>query len=163
MQKSKVLAGLSVVAGLAVVMTGVSIAQNVDAVKNRRAAMKAIAQAGTPNFQMLKGNAPFDLAKVQAGLKAYQEEGVKFKGLFADDSKTGGETEAAPKIWLAKADFEKAVDTFIGTAKAAAEAIKDEATFKTEYPKVASSCGGCHKDADGFAPKLSESIKRLKQ
>jgi cytochrome c556 len=157
--KSKYLLGLSI---LAIGATAV-YAQNVDAVKKRREAMKAIATAGSANFQMLKGSAPFDLAKVQAGLKVYQDEGAKLKPLFPDDSKTGGETEAPAKIWQAKAEFEKEIDTFIATAKAAAPLIKDEATFKAEYPKVAQSCGGCHKDEGGFAPKLSESLKRLKQ
>ena len=42
--------------------------------------------------------------------------------------------------------FNAAIDTFVANAKDAAAAIKDEATFKTEYPKAVRSCGGCHKD-----------------
>ena len=44
-------------------------AQNLDAIKSRRDVMKAIATAGTINFKMMKGEAPFELAKVQDGLK----------------------------------------------------------------------------------------------
>ena len=76
---------------------------------------------------------------------------------------TGGDTDAAPKIWAAKAEFTKAVDTFVSIAKTAAGAIKDEASFKANYQKVVESCGGCHKDTDGFAPPLRESFKKLKQ
>ena len=137
-------------------------AQNLDAIKQRREVMKAIATAGIPNFKMMKGQEPFDLATVQAGLKVDQTEAAKLKGLFPDDSKTGGDTDASPKIWQQKAEFEAAVDTFVNGAKAAAGAITDEATFKAEYPKVVASCGGCHKDADGFSPRLADSFKKLK-
>jgi cytochrome c556 len=153
------------VAMVSVVVLGATAvwAQNLEAIKQRREVMKAIANAGTPNFNMMKGQIPFDLAKVQAGLKVYQDQAPKLKTLFPDDSKTGGDTDAPAKIWQAKPQFEAAIDTFVATAKTAAGAIKDEATFKAEYPKVVNSCGGCHKDADGFAPRLADSFKKLKQ
>jgi cytochrome c556 len=156
MRKSFVF-GLSILA----IGSGIAYAQNVDVIKQRRDAMKAIATNGTPPFQMMKGSVPFELAKVQTGLKTYQEQGAKLKALFPDDSKTGGDTDAPAKIWSEKAEFEKAIETFVSTAKSAEAAIKDEATFKAEYPKVAASCGGCHKDADGFAPKLGDSMKKM--
>ncbi len=153
---------VAAVAALAIGATAV-YAQNLDAIKQRRDAMRAIAQAGTPPFQMMKGQAPFELAKVQAGLKAYQDEGAKLKNLFPADSKTGGDTDASPKIWQARSEFDAAIDTFIATAKAAAGSIRDEASFKADYPKVAASCGGCHKDTDGFSPRLADSFKKMKQ
>jgi cytochrome c556 len=136
-------------------------AQGQDAIAKRQAVMDAIAKAGTPPFKMSRGELPFDLAKVQAGLKTYQAEAAKLKDLFPDGSKTG-DTDAKPKIWTNRPEFDAAIDTFIATAKTAAGTIKDEATFKTEYPKVVRSCGGCHKDADGFAPRLADSFKKLK-
>ena len=66
----------AVVAALAIGATAV-YAQNLDAIKKRRDVMKAIATAGTVNFNMMKGDIPFDLAKVQAGLKTYQDEAAK--------------------------------------------------------------------------------------
>jgi cytochrome c556 len=137
-------------------------AQNLDAIKQRRDVMREIAKAGTPPFEMTQGKRPFDLATVQAGLKAYQEQGAKLKNLFPDDSKTGGNTDATAKIWAAKTDFNAAIDTFVATAKSVAAAVKDEATFKTEYKKAVDSCGGCHKETDGFAPRLGDSFKKLK-
>ena len=156
---------LRIVAAVAALGIGATIAyaQNLDAIKNRRDVMKAIANAGITNFKMMKGEAPFDLAKVQAGLKIYQDEAAKLKGLFPDDSKTGGDTDASPKIWQERPQFNAAIETFINGAKAAASTIKDEQTFKAEYPKVVTSCGGCHKDADGFSPRLADSFKKLKQ
>jgi cytochrome c556 len=153
------------IVGLSTLILGSAVAnaQNLDAIEKRRAVMKAIARAGSPPFQMMKGNAPFDLAKVQAALRTYQEEGAKLKTLFPDDSKSGGGTDAPARIWNDKAGFAKAVETFVGIARAAAPLINDEATFRAEYPNVAASCGGCHKDADGYAPKLADSLKKLKQ
>jgi cytochrome c556 len=156
---------LRVAAVVAAVVVGATVvsAQNLDAIKQRREAMRAIAKAGTPPFKMSKGELPFELAAVQAGLKTYQEQGAKLKNLFPDDSKTGGDTDAAPKIWTARSDFNKAVDTFIATAKKAAGAIKDETSFKAEYQNVVRSCGGCHKDTDGFSPRLADSFKKMQQ
>jgi cytochrome c556 len=156
---------LRIVAAVAALGIGATIAyaQNLDAIKNRRDVMRAIATAGITNFKMMKGEAPFDLAKVQAGLKIYQDEAAKLKGLFPDDSKTGGDTDASPKIWQERPQFNAAIESFINGAKAAASAITDEQTFKAEYPKVVTSCGGCHKDADGFSPRLADSFKKLKQ
>lgn len=137
-------------------------AQSQDAITQRRLVMRAIVAAGSDAFKMTKNELPFDLAKVQAGLKGYQTEAAKLKGLFPDNSRTG-DTEATAKVWTARAEFDAAIDTFIATAKSAAETIKDEASFKAGYPKVLASCGGCHKEADGFAPRLGDSFKRLKQ
>ena len=153
---------LSVAALLAVGAT-VAIAQNADAIKQRREVMKAIAGGGSEPFKMSKGELPFDLAKVKAMLKVYQEQGPKLKTLFPDNSKTG-DTEAPAKIWQSKTEFDAAVDEFVAVAKAGEAAIVDEATFKAEYTtKVQRSCGGCHKREDGFAPPLSQSFKRLQQ
>lgn len=150
-------------AGLSVFVLGTTLvyAQNLEPIEKRRAAMKAIAKAGSPPFQMLKGTAPFELAKVQATLKTFQDEAAKLKTLFPEDSKSGGDTDATPKIWQERAAFDKAIDTFVSIAGAAATLIKDEETFKAEYPKVGASCGGCHKEGDGFAPRLGVSLKKL--
>ena len=155
---------IRIATAVAVLSIGATLAyaQNLDVIKQRRDVMKSIATAGTANFKMLRGQAPFDLATVQAGLKVYQAEAVKLKGLFPDDAKTGGDTDASPKIWQQRPEFEAAVDTFVTGAKAAAGAITDEASFKAEYPTVVASCGGCHKDADGFSPRLADSFKKLK-
>lgn len=154
---------LRVLAVLAVAAVGATtvLGQNLPVIQQRQEAMDAIGKASLANFKMMKGEAPFDLAKLQAGLKIMQDEAGKLKALFPEDSKTGGDTEATAKIWQSKSEFEAAVDTLISEVKSAAGAIKDEATLKAEYPKVANSCGNCHKNADGFAPRLADSLKRL--
>lgn len=152
---------VAVAATIAVGATAV-YAQNLNVIKERREAMQAVGGAGAPNFKMMKGDMPFDLATVQKGLKTMHDTASKFKGLFPDDAKSGGGSDAAAKIWTARADFNAVVDKWAGDLKAASEAIKDEASFKATYPKIAESCGGCHKAEDGFTIRLGESFKKPK-
>ena len=141
---------LAVVTAIAVGATAV-YAQNADAIKQRREVMRTIVKSGSGDvFKMTKGEMPFDLAKVQAVVKAVEDQCAEVQGLFADDSKTGT-TDAQPKIWTARAEFNAVIDKWAADAKAAGAAIKDEATFKAEYGKVGGACGGCHKASDGFA------------
>ncbi len=145
---------------LALGATGVW-AQNLEAIKQRRDAMQTIARASATNYNMMIGKAPFDAAKVQAGLKTFQEVMPKFKDLFPDNAK-GGDSEATPKVWEQRAAFNAAIEKLVADSKTAASGITDEASFKKLYPAVAADCGGCHKEKDGFAPKLSDSFKRVK-
>ena len=121
----------------------VAVAQ-ADPIKDRRESMKAISKANKPARNMLRGKAAFDLAKAQAALKVFQEEGAKFKTMFPAGSDKG-ETRAKAEVWTKSKDFMAAVDKFVADAKAAAAAIKDEATFKVSYKAVTKNCGGCHK------------------
>lgn len=136
---------VSVVAALAVGAT-FAYAQNLDVIKQRQEAMKTIGKAAGAVGKMVKGEEPFALPTVQAALKTYQEQAPKVKGLVPDDAKTGNDTEALPSIWANKADFLARLDKLAADAKAAEATIKDEATLKTEWPKVQSNCGGCHKE-----------------
>jgi cytochrome c556 len=115
------------------------------AIKDRKELFKQIGGGAKVGGPMMKGEVPFDLAKVQGALKVYSDNAKKLKDLFPDDSKTGGDTEALPAIWEKKADFLGMMDKFDKDSAAASAAIKDEASFKTEWPKVMANCGGCHK------------------
>ena len=106
--------------------------------------MKAFGGAAKGPGAMNKGDAPYNGDTVQASLKTIQETAAKAKGLFPDDS-TDGETDALPAAFANKADLFARFDKLDADAKSAAGAIKDEATFKAEWPKVVSNCGGCHK------------------
>jgi cytochrome c556 len=135
---------MAVLAALAIGATAVW-AQNAAGIAARKEAMKALGGANKGPGAMNKGEAPFELPKVQASLKTFQETAVKAKGLFGDDTKTG-ETDALPAAFEKKADLLARFDKLAADAKAAAGTIKDEATFKAEWPKVLSNCGGCHKE-----------------
>ena len=55
---------------------------------------------------MAKGEAPYDQAKAQEIFATYVDDRGEVPALFPDNSKTGGDTAALPKIWENKADFE---------------------------------------------------------
>ena len=137
---------LRVIAGLAalVVCTTLVVAQNTAAIEGRKQAMKAIGGAMKDPTTMAKGEAAFDLAKVQASLKTLQEQAAKAKGFFPDDSKAG-ETDALPAAFENRADLMAKFDKMAADAAAVAAAVKDEASFKTEWAKIGANCGGCHK------------------
>jgi cytochrome c556 len=111
----------------------------------RKEAMKAIGTAAKAPGTMAKGDAPFNAETVQASLKTIEETADKVKNLFTDDSKAG-DTNALPIAFEKKADVMARFDKLAADAKAAAQAITDEASFKAQWPKVVSNCGGCHKE-----------------
>lgn len=142
---------LAVVLGLSLSCAGIGVglAQELHgtaAIAKRKDVMKNWAGMLREPTAMLKGETPFDAAKIQVVLRAIETGSAELRTLFPDDSKTGGNTEALPVIWEKKAEFE-GLYTKIGTdAKTAELAIKDEATLKSELPKVLGTCGTCHRN-----------------
>jgi cytochrome c556 len=139
---------LRFVVGAVLLTLGASVvlAQDSAAIKARQDLMKANGAALKEPGAMAKGEAPFDLAKVKASLKTLQDTSAKQKGLWPEDSKTGGNTKALPVIWTNMKGYLDRFDALAKAAKAAEASIKDEASFKTEWPKVVGNCGGCHKE-----------------
>lgn len=139
---------LRIIAGLVLLGlgTGVVLAQNTAVIKQRQDIMKANGKALEAPAAMMKGEAPFDLAKVAKSLKTLQESAIELKTLWPEDSKTGGDTRALPAIWTNLKDYLDWFEGLANDAKAAEAAIKDEASFKTEWPKVVDYCGSCHKE-----------------
>ncbi len=115
------------------------------AIKERQAVFDGWGKATKPIGGALRGQGAFDLAATQAALKSYAEGSKKLQTLFPDDSKTGDKTAALPVIWEDKAKFLAGFTKMEADATAAVAAIKDEASFKTEMPKVLANCGTCHK------------------
>lgn len=132
-------------AALIVVGTTAALAQNLPVIKERKEAYKAMGKATKEPNAMFKGEAEFDLAKVQAALKVVQEKAQVLPKLFPEDSKTGGETEALPKIWEEKAKFEERISKLGVAAKAAETKITDAETFPDAWKELMGNCSGCHK------------------
>ncbi len=135
--------GIIVAGFLALGATGV-VAQS-DVIKARQDAMKAIGAANKPAAGMLKGVVPFDLATAQNSLKVFSEQAEKSLALYPAGS-TQGDTAALPAIWAKKADFDAKLKALAADSRTAMAAIKDEATFKANFPSVLKNCGGCHTD-----------------
>jgi len=138
---------LRVVAALAALAVGASVvlAQNTQVIAQRKETMKSFGAAVKAPGDMVKGDIAFNAATVQASLKSIQEAAAKAKNLFPDDSRTG-DTNVLPIAFEKKADLFARLDKLAADAKAAAAAIKDEVSFKAEWPKVSGNCGGCHKE-----------------
>lgn len=128
-----------------VIGAGAALAQG-DVIAQRKAAMKAIGDGNRGPAAMLRGEAPFDLAAVQAQLKVIEASAVSSLKLYPENSKTGGDTAALPKIWETKADFDAKMTSFVAAAKTAQAKITDEASFKQEFPALLKNCGACHND-----------------
>ncbi len=131
------LAGVVAIAG-----TGVAFA---DAIADRQAILKSWGDDAMPVGKMMKGEAPFDIAKVKAALANFQTNAPKLKDMFPDNSRTG-KTEASPRIWDEKARFVGLFDKLATDAGSAAAAITDEASFKANFGKVFGDCKACHDD-----------------
>jgi cytochrome c556 len=130
---------------MAAVALGISVvmAQS-DPVSQRKALMKGNAQnAGVVN-RMVRGEEPFDAAKVNAAFAQWTETAQKLPALFPEPPKPGEETRALPKIWETKSDFDAKIADF---AKAVAD-NKDKAKtldeLKVAFPQVSKACGDCH-------------------
>ena len=128
-----------------VIGAGAAFAQG-DVISQRKAAMKAIGDGNRGPAAMLRGDAPFNLSAVQAQLKVIEASTVSSLKLFPDNSKTGGDTAALPKVWETKADFDAKLKKLADDAKAAQASIKDEASFKQTFPALLKNCGACHTD-----------------
>lgn len=125
--------------------TTLALAQT-DPVAQRIDLMKKAGEATKPVGAMLKGEAPFDLAKVKEALVSYETAAKQFPSLFPEDSKNGKDSTAAPKIWENKADFDSKLAAWGKVSAEASAKITDEASFKTQMTAVLGSCKSCHDD-----------------
>jgi cytochrome c556 len=137
---------MSVVGIIMACTTGAVIAQS-DPIKERQALMKANGQNAGAVGRMVKGEAPFDVAKVEAAFNQWTETAQKLPGLFPDNSKTGEKTRAAPKIWQAKSDFDAKAAAFGKAVADNREKAKGSLDgLKVAVAAVGKACGNCHED-----------------
>ena len=133
-----------VLAGAALAIGITAIAAQEDVIKARKALMKENGDQAKIGAAMAKGEQPFDLTKVKAIFAQYQEAAAKMPNLFPESSKTGGDTEALPKIWESMDDFKAKFVKFGEEAKEAEGSAKDLDSFKAAFGTVMKNCGGCH-------------------
>jgi cytochrome c556 len=134
----------TVLATMALAIGVTAVAAQSDPIAARKALMKANGDQAKIGAAMAKGEAPFDLEKAKKVFTTFEESGDKAPNLFPDNSKTGGETAALPKIWEDKADFNAKLAKLAADSKAAAGSITDLDSFKTAWTGIIKQCGGCH-------------------
>jgi cytochrome c556 len=143
MSKMKGLVGIAVMAGIAIGVTGGAVGQ--DVIAQRKELMKQVAGAAKTSSDMIKGVKPYDAKAAEAAASTMAKNWVAFAKLFPDNSKTGGETRAAPKIWKQRKDFEDRLTRATKDAEAAVAAASQGAeAFKASFAEVAKNCNSCH-------------------
>ena len=133
---------LVIAAALVSVGVTAAVAQSA-AIQSRKDILKTFGPASRAPGLMLRGEALFDLAAVQASLKVFADGSPKLPALFPADSQAG-DTKALPLIWAEKDKFNAIFVKLEADSKAAMTSITNEASFKTEMPKVLGNCGTCH-------------------
>jgi len=94
---------------------------------------------------MAKGETPFDIEKARKIFTAFEDAATKAPSLFPDNSKTGGDTAADPKIWENIDDFKARLAKFGTDAKDAIAKVNDLDSFKAAFGAIGKNdCGGCH-------------------
>jgi len=132
-------------AAAAFALAGTAVLAQSDPIAARIAMMKGVGAAFYRDMGSInKGEAPYDNAKVMAALKKISESAKALPALYPDTAKTGGDTEALPKIWDNKADFDARYMKLSQDAEAALTKITDEASLKAAYVDLNKNCSGCH-------------------
>jgi cytochrome c556 len=133
------------IAAISILATGAVIAQS-NPIVQRKAILNGIGDAAKPIGAMLKGETPYDNATVQKSLATIADGAKKLPDLFPDNSKTGDDTAALPKIWDDKDKFNAIYAKLAATATAAEGSIHDEASLKANIGSVFGNCKTCHDD-----------------
>jgi cytochrome c556 len=126
-------------AGLAAAFFASMATAQQNPIEERRALMKT-------NGRMVKGEEPYETAKVAQAFDDWETTAKKFGALFPENSKEG-DTRALPKIWTDKAEFDKMLAKFgsdVAEQKSKATANLDG--LKQAMAVVGKDCGDCHKE-----------------
>jgi cytochrome c556 len=130
---------------VAAVLVAGAVAAQTDPITTRKALMKANGDQAKIGAAMAKGEMPFDAQKAKVMFATFVDAANKMPNLFPDNSKTGGETAAAPKIWENMADLKARFAKLGADAKAAQGSVTDLATFKAAFGSIGKQdCGACH-------------------
>jgi cytochrome c556 len=130
---------------IAAVCAGAAIAQQNDPIAARKALMKTNGDQAKIGASMAKGETPFDVEKARKIFAAFEEAATKAPSLFPDNSKTGGDTAADPKIWENIDDFKARLDKLGTDAKDAAAKVSDLDGFKAAFGAIGKNdYGSCH-------------------
>ena len=129
---------------VAIVVGVAALTAQSDPIAARQALMKTNGREGKIGSDMIRGKIPFDLAKAREMFAAFLDAANKMPNLFPENSKTGGDTSAAPEIWLNMDDFKARFAKLAADSKAALETVKDRESFTAAYRNVNQTCDGCH-------------------
>jgi cytochrome c556 len=133
-----------ILAGFAVAIGVTAALAQSDPIKERQNLMKGFGAATRTGTQMSRGEIPFDATKAKEIFVTFETGSKRIPTLFPENSKTGGDTAADPKIWASMADFQANAAKLGTDAQKAAASANDLETFKAAFGEVAKDCGACH-------------------
>ena len=134
-------------AALAAAAAATSVLAQSDPIATRMALMKGNNDNARNVSQMIRGQQPFDPAKVDAAFAQWAETAQKLPAQFPPDSKTGQKSRAAPAIWDHKQDFDAKAAAFgKAVAENRAKARNSLEDLKVAFAPVSDACDNCHKD-----------------
>jgi cytochrome c556 len=133
------LATAAAAAGLAVVIASQAGAAG-NPVEERQGLMKQQGQIMKEGGALL---ATFDAAKAKTLMGNLSSSADKLHALYPASSKDAPRTEALPKIWENKADFDKRLTELSKLAKDAGGATTADA-YKPAYMAIGKACKDCH-------------------
>ena len=137
----------AVLAVLAVGLSVSAVMAQSDPVTTRENLMKQNNEHARAVVPMMRGQRPFDAAAVDAAFSQWADTAQKLPGLFPENSKTGGDNRASPKIWLDKKDFDqKAADFGKAVADNRDKAKASLDGLRAAIPVVGKACDACHED-----------------
>ena len=102
--------------------------------------------------RMVRGQAPYDQAKVNAAFDQILTSAKTITSLYPDNAKPGAKTSASPddkysaspKIWENKADFEAKNTNLVQVVTSVRGNVKDLDSLKTAAEQVGKACDACH-------------------
>jgi cytochrome c556 len=130
------------VAGAFAIGVSAAIAQQ-DIIEQRKALMKGNGQQAGILTRMVRGDDPFDAAKVRTAFAQFEETAQKFPALFADNTRTG-DTRALPAVWEKRADFVAAANKFGKDVADHKDKVTNLDALKAAMPVIGKNCGDCH-------------------
>jgi len=132
----------AVIAAVCVAATAVIAQQN--PIEQRQALMKKNNEHAKAMITMIKGEAPYDIAKVNAAFDQWTETAKQLGSLFPPDSKEG-DTRATEAVWSQRDKFESRIANF---AKDVTDQRKKATSgldgLKAAISVVGKACGNCH-------------------
>jgi cytochrome c556 len=130
--------------GVALTIAASSALSQNDPIAERKNLMKSNGAATRTGTQMVKGEIPFDLAKAKEIFATYHNVGQRFPNLFPENTKTGGETAASPKIWEDMQGFRATAAKLVSDSDKGSASVKDLDTFKAAFGEATKNCNACH-------------------
>lgn len=130
-------------------LTATAVLAQSDVLEQRTALMKAQGQCVYRDLsQMMKGDAPYNQAKVDECFAKLKETSAKIESVFPASSKGASDPKseylALDKVWDNKADFEARVAKLKKDLDESAPKANSEAGFKATYTTIREDCNGCH-------------------